>query len=193
MFDSPLNTELLEERAYRVRQHILRMSTGGGCFTGASLSCADLLCYLYTSFLNISPKNLDDAQRDYLFLSKGHDVPALYGVLAECGFFPRERLHNHLAVTDSMYWHPNTAIPGIEFHSGSLGHVLSVAMGVALDCLKKGTGNSVVVVAGDGELNEGSMWEAMLVASALSINNLILVIDRNHFQANIRTEELIPL
>ncbi|RZK93184.1 MAG: transketolase, partial [Hymenobacter sp.] len=82
----------LSELALRVREHIVRLSTDGGCFTGASLSCADLLVYLYADFLNVHPGNLTDPERDYLFLSKGHDVPALYGVFAELGFMPKERL-----------------------------------------------------------------------------------------------------
>lgn len=183
----------LKSTALRVRSHILRMSTGGGCFTGASLSCADLLVYLYAEYLNIRPDNLRDPQRDYLFLSKGHDVPALYGTFAELGLMPPERLERHLDINDSLYWHPNRNIPGIEFHSGSLGHLLSVAIGVALDCRMRGYTNKILVVLGDGELDEGSVWEAALVAHAFKLDNLIAVVDRNQFQANIRTEELIPL
>jgi transketolase len=96
-------------------------------------------------------------------------------------------------LNDDIYWHPNKKIPGIEFHSGSLGHLLSVSMGVAYDCILKRQNNKVVVIMGDGELNEGSNWEAILVASALKLNNLLVIIDRNQFQANIRTEQLIPL
>lgn len=179
--------------AVRVREHIIRMSTDGGCFIGASLSCADLLVYLYSEVLNVSPERSKDPNRDYLLLSKGHDVPALYGTLAELGYFPKERLTKHLSTEDHIYWHPNRNIPGIEFHSGSLGHLLSVGIGIALDIrLRKGS-NRVFVILGDGELNEGSVWEAMLTASAYKLDNLILIVDRNWFQANIRTEELIPL
>jgi len=121
----------LETRSLSVREHIINMSAEGGCFIGASLSCADLIVYLYSEFLNVTPENLTDPERDYLFLSKGHDVPALYGTLAELGFIKKERLLNHLSTNDSIYWHPNRAIPGIEFHSGSLGHLPSVAIGVA--------------------------------------------------------------
>jgi transketolase len=179
--------------ALRVREHIIRMSTDGGCFIGASLSCADLLVYLYRHVLRITPATVGDPGRDYLLLSKGHDVPALYGTFAELGFIPRERLTHHLKTTDALYWHPNRAVPGVEFHSGSLGHLLSVGIGIALDIrLRKGS-NRVVVVAGDGELNEGSMWEGCLVAAAHRLDHLVLVVDRNGFQANLPTEELIPL
>ena len=182
-----------EALALRVREHIIRMSTDGGCFIGASLSCADLLVHLYTRVLRVTPETRSDPDRDYLFLSKGHDVPALYGTLAELGFFPRERLENHLATSDRIYWHPNRAVPGVEFHSGSLGHLLSVAIGVALDVKLRGGRSRVFVVLGDGELDEGSIWEGCLVAAAHRLDNLVAVVDRNELQANIRTEELIPL
>lgn len=183
----------LRERALAVREHIIRMSTDGGCFIGASLSCADLIVYLYEHVLNIAPERTDDPDRDYLLLSKGHDVPALYGTLAELGYIAPERLKNHLKAEDSMYWHPNRAIPGIEFHSGSLGHLLSVGIGIALDIKMRKGSNRVFVILGDGEMNEGSIWEAALVANSLNLDNLVVVVDRNHFQANVRTEELIRL
>jgi len=169
------------------------MSTDGGCFIGASLSCADLIVFLYKKFLNITKNNLKDPSRDYLFLSKGHDVPALYGTFAETGLIERDRLKNHLKTNDFIYWHPNRNVDGIEFHSGSLGHSLSVAIGVAIDCKLKKQDNKIVVILGDGELNEGSIWEGALVAAAKKLDNLIAVIDRNNFQANIETEMLIPL
>ncbi len=183
----------LRALSLRVREHIIRMSTGGGCFIGASLSCADLVAYLYARVLNLSPSTLTDPGRDYFFLSKGHDVPAVYGTLAELGYIPRERLQNHLKPTDSLYWHPNRKVPGVEFHSGSLGHLLSVSIGVALDIKMRGGQNKVYVVLGDGECDEGSVWEGFLVANAYGLDNLVAIIDRNEFQANIRTEELIPL
>jgi transketolase len=183
----------LEALALRVREHVVRMSAGGGCFIGASLSCADVLVYLYSRVLRVSPARLDDPERDYLLLSKGHDVPALYGTLAELGFFPVERLARHLDMADSIYWHPNRSIPGIEFHSGSLGHLPSVALGIALDIKLRGGSSRVYVVVGDGELDEGSVWEAMLVASAKGLDNLVFIVDRNEFQANVRTEDLLPL
>src|SRR5215471_8791114 len=144
----------LEELAFRAREHIIRMSGNGGCFIGASLSCVDLLAYLYGRVLRVSPGSAEDPNRDYFFLSKGHDVPALYAVLAERGFIDRTRLRNHLNTCDSIYWHPNRAVPGVEFHSGSLGHLLSVAAGVALDIKIQDGPNRVFVLLGDGELNE---------------------------------------
>ena len=183
----------LQETAHKVREHIIKMATNGGCFIGASLSCTDIIVYLYKCFLNINKNILKDPSRDYFFLSKGHDVPALYGTFAEIGFIEKDRLKNHLQTNDNIYWHPNTNIAGIEFHSGSLGHLLSVAMGVAYDCKIKKQNNKIVVLLGDGELNEGSIWESSLVASSLMLDNLIAIVDRNNFQANMETEKLIKL
>jgi len=185
--------DALQSVALNVRGHIINMSVGGGCFIGASLSCVELLVYLYAEFLNVDSTQLQSPGRDYLFLSKGHDVPALYGTLAELGFIDAGRLNNHLLTSDSIYWHPNRAVAGVEFHSGSLGHLPAVAAGVAFDCKLKNENNNVIVITGDGELNEGSVWEAVLVANAYKLNNLTIIVDRNQFQANIRTEELIPL
>lgn len=193
MHNNQYTNNQLESISLNVREHIVKMSTGGGCFTGASLSAVDLIVYLYAEFLNLHKDNLDDPDRDYLFLSKGHDVPALYGTFVELGLMEKERLNNHLSIDDHIYWHPNTNIPGIEFHSGSLGHLPSVAIGVALDIKIRGGKNKVVCILGDGELNEGTCWEAVLVANAYKLDNMIFVIDRNHFQANMPTEELIPL
>lgn len=183
----------LKQIALRVRERIIRMSANGGSFIGASFSCVDFITYLYKEFLNINKDNLNDPGRDYFFLSKGHDVPALYGLFVELCFLAEERLKNHLKVDDFIYWHPNVNIPGIEFHSGSLGHLISVAIGVAMDCKIRRTKNKIVVVLGDGELNEGSNWEGALVAASKKLDNLIAVVDRNKFQANAKTEDIIKL
>lgn len=183
----------LERMALKVREHIIHMSGEGGCFIGASLSCADLLVHLYERVLKVDADSFDDPNRDYLLLSKGHDVPALYGVFVEKGWMPVEQVRNHLKPGSNVYWHPNTKNPGVEFHSGSLGHLLSVGLGIALDKKLKGHAGRVFVVLGDGELNEGSVWEALLVAKSRGADNLVPVVDRNWFQANMRTEDLQPL
>jgi transketolase len=189
----PGQLAVLKRTALQVREHVLRMSARGGCFVGSALSAVDLLVYLYGEFLYQNRDNLHDPERDYLFLSKGHAVPALYGTLCEIGLLEEARLESHLRINDSIYWHPNCEIPGVEFHAGSLGHLLSVAAGVALDCRICQQDNRVVVIVGDGELDEGSNWEACLFAAAYGLDNLTIVVDRNGFQANARTEELIPL
>jgi transketolase len=179
--------------ALKVREHVIRMTRGGGCFLGASLSCADLLVHLYTRVLRVTPETLEDPARDFLMLSKGHDVPALYATLAELGFMPTTRLARHLDPDDVLYWHPNRGVPGVEFHSGSLGHLLSVGAGIATDAKLRGAPSRVFVILGDGECDEGSVWEAALVAAARGLDNLVAIVDRNAFQANVATEALIPL
>jgi len=179
--------------ALKVREHVIRMTRGGGCFLGASLSCADLLVHLYTRVLRVAPHSVNEPDRDYLLLSKGHDVPALYATLAELGFMSPGRLAHHLDPDDVLYWHPNREVSGVEFHSGSLGHLLSVGAGIATDARLRGGPNRVFVVLGDGECDEGSVWEAALVAAGHKLDNLVAIIDRNGFQANMATEELIPL
>jgi transketolase len=195
-FIENMDTERLKylaDQAIKVREHIIRMSTDGGCFIGASLSCADIMVYLYNEYLDLKKENLDHPDRNYLLLSKGHDVPAMYGTFVEIGWLESERLKNHLKTSDSIYWHPNRNIPGVEFHSGSLGHIPAVAAGIAMDCKIRGSQNKILAIVGDGELNEGSVWETLLVASAYQLDNLIIVVDRNAFQANVATEDLIPL
>ncbi len=180
----------LRQMALKVRERCIRMSCYGGAFTGSSLSCTDLLVYLYGKYLSLGSGNTN---RDYCFLSKGHAVPALYGTLAEIGLLSEERFAAHLSTSDDIYWHPNRNVPGVDFHSGSLGHLLSVAAGVALDIKLEGQESKVAVILGDGELNEGSNWEASLVASSYKLDNLVVIIDRNGFQANRKTEDLLPL
>jgi transketolase len=179
--------------ALRVREHVLNMTRGGGCFVGASLSCTDLLVHLYLRVLNVDPARPEEPNRDFLLLSKGHDVPALYGTLAELGWFDPARLAHHLSPDDVLYWHPNRGVPGVEFHSGSLGHLLAVGAGIAYEARLAGRANRVFVVLGDGELDEGSVWETALVAAGLGLDNLVAVVDRNGFQANVETEALVPL
>ena len=182
-----------EHFALKCKEDIIKMSARGGCFIGASLSCVDLIVYLYKNLLNLKDIGVKSKERDYFILSKGHDVPALYSVLANLGIIDLQRLENHCSVNDNIYWHPNISIPGVEFHSGSLGHGLSIAMGIAYYHKINKMNNKIVVMLGDGELNEGSVWEGFLIASAKNLNNLTVIIDRNEFQANLKTEDLIPL
>jgi len=179
--------------ALKVREHVIRMTRGGGCFLGASLSCTDLLVHLYTQVLRVAPSTIDEPSRDYLLLSKGHDVPALYATLAELGFLAPARLSRHLDPDDVLYWHPNREVAGVEFHSGSLGHLLAVGAGIATDAKLRGGPSRVFVVLGDGECDEGSVWEAALVAAARGLDNLVAIVDRNGYQANVATEALTPL
>lgn len=183
----------LKSTAHRARNTILKLAQNGGCFIGSALSCIDLLVFLYSHVLKISPQDPKEEGRDYFFLSKGHAVPALYATLCEFGFFDPDRLLAHISGRDMIYWHPHTSVPGVEFHSGSLGHLLSVALGTALGSRLKHGNNRAFILCGDGELNEGSNWEALLAAKAFRLDSLTLIVDRNRLQANEETEVLIPL
>lgn len=184
----------LEENAYKVRKHVLDMAKDGGCFVGAAFSCVDILVYLYDRFLSVSRDQLHSFSRDYLIMSKGHAVPALYGTLIEKGILLKDQLNHEAGPCEGrLYLHPDRRLPGVEFYSGSLGHGLPLAVGLAMDCKFRGYKNRIVVLTGDGELNEGSNWEALLVAKAYKLDNLLVIIDRNQFQANCKTEALIPL
>ena len=175
------------------KKNVLKMAKNGGCFIGSAFSCIDILAYLYGNVLDIKKIKNMEKDRDILLLSKGHAVAALYAVLAQVGIISKDRLENYLSVNDDLYWHPNPNIPGIEFHSGSMGHGLSIGIGMAFASKLNKINNRIFVVLGDGELNEGSIWESVLIANAYNLDNLIAIIDRNFRQANLKTEELIPL
>jgi transketolase len=175
------------------KKNVLKMAKNGGCFIGSAFSCIDILAYLYSNIFDIEKIKNMEKDRDILILSKGHAVAALYAVLAQVDIISKDRLENYLAVDDDLYWHPNPNIPGIEFHSGSMGHGLSIGIGMAFASKLNKINNKIFVVVGDGELNEGSIWESVLIANAYNLDNLIVIIDRNFRQANLKTEELIPL
>ena len=181
--------EILKKKSFESRKLILKMGEHGGCFVGSAFSCIDIITYLYNEIIDNNGNN----KKDYLFLSKGHAVPAIYATLMNLGVIEEKRIANYNTTRDNLYLHPNSNIKGISFHSGSLGHGIAIATGVALDLKIKGEKNNVFVIVGDGELDEGSNWEAILSASAQKLDNLIIIIDRNKFQANFRTEDLIPL
>ena len=169
------------------------MAKNGGCFIGSAFSCIDILAYLYSNVFDIEKIKNMEKDRDILILSKGHAVSGLYAVLAQVGIISKDRLENYLTIKDDLYWHPNPNIPGIEFHSGSMGHGLAIGIGMAFASKLNKISNRVFVVLGDGELNEGSVWESVLIANAYKLDNLTVIIDRNFRQANLKTEELIPL
>ena len=175
------------------KKNVLKMAQNGGCFIGSAFSCIDILAYLYSNIFDIEKIKNMEKDRDILILSKGHAVAGLYAVLAQVGIISKDRLKNYLTVKDDLYWHPNPNIPEIEFHSGSMGHGLAIGIGMAFASKLNKISNRIFVVLGDGELNEGSIWESVLIANAYNLDNLIVIIDRNFRQANLKTEELIPL
>lgn len=188
----PLCSKLL---AAKTRLHVVNMtSRGGSSHVGSGLSIVDLLAVLYSEFLNYDPLDPLMADRDRFILSKGHAGAAVYAVLSEVGFFPVSRLRDHYRNGSMMSGHvSHKGIPGVEFSTGSLGHGLSVGVGMAKAAKLKGAANKVVVVLSDGECDEGSNWEAIMFASHHKLDNLVAVIDYNKLQSLDTTENTLAL
>lgn len=165
---------------------------GGGGHIGGDMSMMDVLSYLYFDEMNISPENMADPNRDRFVLSKGHSMEAYYAVLCVKGFLDLEDVKKNFSKFGSKYiGHPNNKLPGIEMNSGSLGHGLPVCVGMALAGKMDGQDYRVYTVMGDGELAEGSVWEAAMSASQFNLDNLCAVIDRNHLQISGNTEDVM--
>lgn len=172
----------------RIREHIVTMCAGPeGGHLGGSMSLVEILTTLYFDVLRVDPSDPADPDRDILILSKGHGAIALYAVLAERGFFPVEELAGYGRPGSRLMGHPVRAVPGVEVATGSLGHGLPVANGFAL------AGRRCFVIVGDGELQEGSVWEAAMSTAGLGLNNVTVIVDRNGLQITGRTEDTVPL
>jgi transketolase len=157
---------------------------------GSDFSVTDILVTLYGAVLSVDPVDPLHPDRDRCILSKGHSAGALYAVLAECGFFPRSALATFAAPLSALNGHPNrTKVPGVETNTGPLGHGFPVAVGVALAAKLRRSASHTFVVLGDGELQEGSNWEAAMTASHHGLTNLTAVVDRNRLQQGARTED----
>lgn len=154
----------------------------GSGHPGGSLSSADILTTLYFYKMKFDSKNPKLKERDRFILSKGHACPALYSVLAELGFFPKEELNNLRKISCLLQGHPSIKIPGIEANTGSLGQGLSIANGIALACRLDKLKNKVYVLLGDGELQEGQVWEAAMTSAHYNLDNLVAIIDHNGLQ-----------
>lgn len=184
----------LERHAYAIRRHVLSIAGGPtGAHVGGSLSCADILAVLYFDTLRTRPDDPQWEQRDYFVLSKGHASAALYGTLAERGFLSPEELASYGMPRSRLAGHPMRGVPGVEFTTGSLGHGLSLGVGLALAAVLDGLPNRVFVLAGDGEMQEGSVWEALMYGAHMTLDNLLLIVDRNGWQITGRTEETVAL
>lgn len=183
----------LKKLAYELRQDTVDIiMAGGGGHIGGDMSIMEILVELYFDQMNISPENQNDPDRDLFVLSKGHSVEAYYSVLAKKGFFPLQEVKDQFSKFDSPYiGHPNNKLPGIEMNSGSLGHGLPVCVGMALVGKRDGRDYRVYTVMGDGELAEGSIWEAAMAAHQYHLDNLCAVIDRNHLQISGNTEDVM--
>jgi transketolase len=172
------------ELARRMRIHALRMvHRARASHIASALSISDLIAVLYGEVLNVDPTRPDDAQRDRLILSKGHACVAVYAALAECGFFDVDDLASYGQDNSSLMNHISHKVDGVEFSTGSLGHGLPFGVGKALAAKRMGVAWKVFVVMSDGELNEGSNWEAMMFAAHHCLDNVVAVIDYNKLQS----------
>ena len=174
-----------------LRQKVLRMvAEAGSGHLGASLSTIDILAVLYGVKMRHDPTNPEWEERDRLVLSKGHAAPALYAILAEAGYFPPDELNSLRKLGGLLQGHPEKTIPGVDASTGSLGQGLSIAVGMALAAKMDGAIHKIYTIIGDGELNEGQIWEAALTGGHYKLDNLVAIVDRNKFQLSGRTEEI---
>lgn len=176
------------ERRKDVLNMIYKAKTG---HIGGDFSVMDILVTLYYKHMNITPETVNEPDRDKFILSKGHSVEALYSVLAARGFFPKSDLETYSQFKSKYIGHPNNKISGIEMNSGSLGHGLSVSVGMALAGKMNKSNYRVYTVMGDGELAEGSVWEGAMAAGHYKLDNLTAIVDRNHLQISGTTEEVM--
>ena len=191
-----LSNTQLEDLARTIRFRIIRTSyLSGTPHLGSCLSCVDLLVYLYWNQLRINPQTPKAVDRDRFILSKGHAAPALFQVLAERGFFPVSDLENYGEDGGIFGEHPPTPdhLDGIEAATGSLGHGMPMGLGMALASRINQQHFNVFAILGDGECNEGTIWEAAMMASAQKIENLKIAVDYNKWQATGRSNEVLDL
>ena len=173
-----------EQLAWKIRRHGVEMThLSGGSHIGAIMSVADIIAVLYTDVLNYKPEEPKWEDRDRFILSKGHAGAAIYAALAENGFFEVEELKTHYQNGSRLSGHVSHHLPGVDFSTGSLGHGLSAGVGMAYAAKKDGKNHKVYVVLGDGECDEGSVWEAALFANHFRLNNLVAIVDHNHMQS----------
>jgi transketolase len=181
----------LELKSWEYRRDVLRhIKHAGAGHTGGSLSCVDILNVLYHRILNVSPAAWPDPRRDRYVQSKGHSVEALYVVLADRGFFPAAQLETLCQYRSPFVGHPTRKVPGIEHNTGALGHGLSFCVGVALAGKQDHASFRVITLLGDGELAEGSNWEASMAAAHYRLDNLTAIVDRNTLQITGRTRDV---
>lgn len=184
----------LQKTAYLRRLEVLDMvyRTGSG-HIGGDMSCMDALVTLYYDVMNTDKMLSHDPAADHFILSKGHCAEALYTVLADRGFFPKEQLATYAQFGTRLAEHPTHGLGGVDVATGALGHGLSVACGMALGYKRSGMGGHVYTLMGDGEQAEGSVWEAVMFAAKYRLDGLTAIVDRNHLQISGGTEEVMPL
>jgi transketolase len=190
-----LDFEALRQAAWRVRRHSIEMThTAKSAHVGSSLSVAELLVVLYNSVLRVNPDDPEWPERDRFILSKGHACAAYYAVLAERGFFPSDWLDTFYQNGSRLAGHATSGgVPGIEVSTGSLGHGLSIAAGMALAAKRDGQLQRVFCLLSDGECDEGSTWEPILFARQHKLDNLIAIVDYNKIQSLGSVKEVLDL
>ena len=187
----PMTDGQLAQKSLLYRRRVLEIIHHAGAgHTGGSLSCVDILNVLYNRVLRVSPQTAKDPSRDRYVQSKGHSVEALYVVLADRGFFPDAQLATLCQYQSDFVGHPTRHVPGIEHNTGALGHGLPFAAGVAIAGKMDRRDYRVFVLLGDGELAEGSNWEAAMAAAHYDLNNLIAIVDHNTLQITGRTRDV---
>ena len=186
------NVEALKRIAVEVRKGIIEaVYSAKSGHPGGSLSCADILTVLYFNQMNIDEKKPDDPNRDRLVLSKGHASPALYSVLAEKGYFDKELLKTFRKIGSNLQGHPDMKkVPGVDMTTGSLGQGLSAAVGIAIASKMDKAGCDIYCIMGDGEIEEGQVWEATMAVSKNKLDNLCVIIDNNNLQIDGEIEKV---
>ena len=186
------SVEALKKIAVEVRKGIIEEVYGAKSgHPGGSLSIADILTVLYFNQMNIDEKKPDDPNRDRLVLSKGHASPALYSVLAEKGYFEKEKLQTFRKIGSNLQGHPDMRkVPGVDMTTGSLGQGISAAVGMAIASKMNEAGCRIYCIVGDGEIEEGQVWEAVMSASKNSLDNLCVVLDNNNLQIDGEIEKV---
>ena len=184
----------LEDKAKKIRRSIIEMlAKAGSGHPGGSLSSADLVTALYSSVLRYNPKDPAWPERDRFHMSKGHCCPLWYAVLAESGYFPRERLFTLRQLGSLLQGHPDRRTPGVEVASGSLGQGLSVGLGMSLAAKVDNKNYRVYVLLGDGEIQEGNVWEAAMACAHFKRDNICVILDYNGFQIDGKTCQIMGL
>lgn len=182
----------LELKAVSLRRSLLLLiAKAGAGHTGGGLSCLDILNVLYNRVLNVSPETFDSPTRDRYVQSKGHSVEALYAVMADRGYFPTADLNTVCRYQSPYVGHPTRKIHGMEMNTGALGHGLPICIGMALAARLDGTAQRVFTLLGDGELAEGSNWEAAMAAPHYKLDNLVAILDHNSLQITGPTREVM--
>jgi len=194
VIDTSLSTAVLDERSTDLRRRVVKvLEEAGRGHVGSSLSPVEILRVLFDEVLRYDPKDPKWPGRDRFILSKGHGCIPLYVLLQEKGFFPEEELWKFCRFDGILGGHPDPKVPGIEVSTGSLGHGLPIAMGMAVAAKRRGELHRVFAMLGDGECDEGSVWEAAMAAAKHQLDNLIVTVDYNKLQSYGSTYEVLDL